>query len=69
VCLCAPAQVAQERTEAAESRSRELYKANKRLESHVHDLESRKRAPLYQKKQEVGEQVLLMLHNQAGYTS
>lgn len=40
--------------EAAEGRARELYEANKRLEAHVHDLESRKRAPLYQKKQEVG---------------
>lgn len=39
--------------EVAEGRSRDLYEANKRLESHVHDLESRKRAPLYQKKQEV----------------
>lgn len=39
--------------EAAEARGRDLYEANKRLESHVHDLESRKRAPLYQKKQEV----------------
>jgi hypothetical protein len=46
-------QASQERTEAAEGRGRDLYEANKRLESHVHDLESRKRAPLYQKKQEV----------------
>lgn len=50
-------QASEERTEVAEGRSRELYEANKRLESHVHDLESRKRAPLYQKKQEVGVQV------------
>jgi DNA repair exonuclease SbcCD ATPase subunit len=37
---------------ASEERARELYDCNKRLEEHVHDLESRKRAPLYQKKQE-----------------
>ncbi|GAX77261.1 hypothetical protein CEUSTIGMA_g4707.t1 [Chlamydomonas eustigma] len=35
-----------------EARARELYECNQRLEAHVHDLESRKRAPLYQKKQE-----------------
>jgi hypothetical protein len=38
--------------EASEGRARELYDSNQRLEAHVHDLESRKRAPLYQKKQE-----------------
>jgi hypothetical protein len=38
--------------EASEGRARELYDCNQRLEAHVHDLESRKRAPLYQKKQE-----------------
>lgn len=36
----------------AAGRARELYDANKRLEDHIHDLETRKRAPLYQKKQE-----------------
>ena len=46
-------QAAEERQEAAEARSRGLYEASQRLEAHVHDLESRKRAPLYQKKQEV----------------
>jgi hypothetical protein len=40
------------RFETSESRARELYDCNQRLEAHVHDLESRKRAPLYQKKQE-----------------
>lgn len=48
-----PQQEADERVEGAEGRARELYETNKRLEAHVHDLESRKRAPLYQKKQEV----------------
>lgn len=45
-------QEAEERAEAAAGRARELYDANKRLEDHIHDLETRKRAPLYQKKQE-----------------
>jgi hypothetical protein len=40
-----------EKLEEAEERARELYDCNQRLEAHVHDLESRKRAPLYQKKQ------------------
>lgn len=45
-------EAAAERTEGTEGRLRELYEANTRLEAHVADLESRKRAPLYQKKQE-----------------
>jgi hypothetical protein len=44
-------QVANEKLEEVEERARELYDCNQRLEAHVHDLESRKRAPLYQKKQ------------------
>lgn len=44
-------QAVQEKLEASEERARELYDCNKRLEDHIHDLESRKRAPLYQKKQ------------------
>lgn len=44
-------QAAQEKLEGSEERARELYDCNKRLEDHIHDLESRKRAPLYQKKQ------------------
>lgn len=40
-----------EKLEEVEERARELYDCNQRLEAHVHDLESRKRAPLYQKKQ------------------
>ncbi|KXZ43594.1 hypothetical protein GPECTOR_86g388 [Gonium pectorale] len=43
---------AEERVAEAEGRARELYECNKRLELHVSELESRKRAPLYQKKQE-----------------
>ena len=42
----------QERMEQVEARSRELYDTTVRLEAHIADLESRKRAPLYQKKQE-----------------
>jgi hypothetical protein len=44
-------QAANEKLEEVEERARELYDCNQRLEAHVHDLESRKRAPLYQKKQ------------------
>jgi hypothetical protein len=47
VCL----QAAQDKLDASEERARELYDCNKRLEDHIHDLESRKRAPLYQKRQ------------------
>lgn len=46
------AEDAAESTAVAEARIRDLYDANTRLEAHVADLESRKRAPLYQKKQE-----------------
>lgn len=35
-----------------ENRSREMYEVNQRLEAHIQDLQARKRAPLYQKKQE-----------------
>lgn len=42
----------QERMEEIEARSRDLYDTTVRLEAHIADLESRKRAPLYQKKQE-----------------
>lgn len=42
----------QERLQEVEARSRELYDTTVRLEAHIADLESRKRAPLYQKKQE-----------------
>lgn len=45
-------QAAHDKVEEVEERSRNLYDCNQRLEAHVHDLESRKRAPLYQKKQE-----------------
>ncbi len=38
--------------EVAQERAKGLAECNQRLEAHVHDLESRKRAPLYQKKQE-----------------
>ena len=41
-----------ERLQEVEARSRELYDTTVRLEAHIADLESRKRAPLYQKKQE-----------------
>lgn len=43
-----------EKLEEVEERARGLYDCNQRLEAHVHDLESRKRAPLYQKKQVSG---------------
>ncbi len=42
----------QERMDEIEARSRDLYDTTVRLEAHIADLESRKRAPLYQKKQE-----------------
>ena len=42
----------QERLVEVEARSRDLYDSTVRLEAHIADLESRKRAPLYQKKQE-----------------
>ena len=42
----------QERMEEVEARSRDLCDTTVRLEAHIADLESRKRAPLYQKKQE-----------------
>jgi len=45
-------QEAAERLVEAEARSREMLEENKRLQDHIHDLETRKRAPLYQKKQE-----------------
>ena len=38
--------------EKAAEREGDLYNSNQRLEAHIQDLESRKRAPLYQKKQE-----------------
>ena len=44
-------QAAGKRADAAEARARELTNEVGRLEDHVHDLETRKRAPLYQKKQ------------------
>ncbi|GIL68311.1 hypothetical protein Vafri_21594 [Volvox africanus] len=46
------AHAAEERTLEAEKRARVLYEEVQRLEVHVQELESRKRAPLYQKKQE-----------------
>ena len=45
-------QEAQEATAAGEAERRELAEANARLQAHIGDLETRKRAPLYQKKQE-----------------
>lgn len=45
-------QEAAERAAEAEARGREMSEENKRLQDHIHDLETRKRAPLYQKKQE-----------------
>lgn len=42
----------EERLAAAEAVARDLQDTNTRLEAHVADLEKRKRAPLYQKKQE-----------------
>jgi len=49
---CAAAQEAAERAAAAEASTRDLGAAVARLEAHAADLESRKRAPLYQKRQE-----------------
>jgi hypothetical protein len=51
MCCAVEQQAAQEKLDSSEERARELYDCNKRLEDHIHDLESRKRAPLYQKKQ------------------
>ncbi|KFM22412.1 Centromere-associated protein E [Auxenochlorella protothecoides] len=48
----AAADTAKEKLAEAESRVRNLYEENTRLTAHISDLESRKRAPLYQKKQE-----------------
>lgn len=45
-------QEAVEAQEDAAARCRELLAETQRLEAHVSDLETRKRAPLYQKKQE-----------------
>ncbi len=45
-------QEAQEGREEAQARARDLLAETQRLEAHVSDLETRKRAPLYQKKQE-----------------
>ncbi|MEW5312719.1 MAG: hypothetical protein WDW38_004332 [Sanguina aurantia] len=42
----------EESLKEVEGRTRELKECNQRLAAHVQDLESRKRAPLYQKKQE-----------------
>ena len=42
----------QEHIEEVGARSRDLYDTTVRLEAHIADLEGRKRAPLYQKKQE-----------------
>ena len=36
----------------AEAAGREAAEENARLQDHIHDLETRKRAPLYQKRQE-----------------
>lgn len=46
------AQAADEALRASEARAGDLTEANQRLQEHVKDLESRKRPPLYQKKQE-----------------
>ena len=45
-------QEAQERVAEAEAAGRKALEENARLQDHIHDLETRKRAPLYQKKQE-----------------
>lgn len=42
----------EEKLAKAAERERDLSENNQRLENHISDLESRKRAPLYQKKQE-----------------
>lgn len=52
LCFVHCSQAAEEKAAEAAGRARELYEENKRLEDHIHDLETRKRAPLYQKKQE-----------------
>lgn len=46
------AQKAEERVAEAEAAGRKAQEENARLQDHIHDLETRKRAPLYQKKQE-----------------
>ena len=45
-------QEAAEKVAEAEAAGREAAEENKRLQDHIHDLETRKRAPLYQKRQE-----------------
>ena len=45
-------QEAAEKAAEAEAAGREAAEENKRLQDHIHDLETRKRAPLYQKRQE-----------------
>ena len=45
-------QAMEERFAEVEVRSRSLYEETQRLSAHISDLESRKRAPLYQKRQE-----------------
>ncbi len=42
----------QEKLAKAGETEKDLQETNERLENHIRDLESRKRAPLYQKKQE-----------------
>ena len=41
-------QEAAEKVAEAEAKGREAQEENKRLQDHIHDLETRKRAPLYQ---------------------
>ena len=45
-------QEAEERIAEAKAVGRKALEENARLQDHIHDLETRKRAPLYQKKQE-----------------
>ena len=45
-------QEAREKTAEVEAAGRKAQEENARLQDHIHDLETRKRAPLYQKKQE-----------------
>ena len=45
-------QEAAEKVAEAEAAGREAAQENARLQDHIHDLETRKRAPLYQKRQE-----------------
>jgi hypothetical protein len=45
-------QDSEEKAFEASMRMREFQDTVKRLEDHIHDLETRKRAPLYQKRQE-----------------